>query len=99
MAGNRHVDSEIYMTEDCKEAAMLDSVAKPLCHPAAATISAPERSCSVILFSACPSCLMGDLVLQKQRAAISARCASCSFAGELRSVYPPPAGRRSHTSG
>jgi len=53
----------------------------------------------MILFNACPHCHSGDLVLQKLRAGVQATCSACRFSGELRSVYPPPGGRRSFVGG
>lgn len=53
----------------------------------------------MILFNACPHCGTGDLILRRGRIGFKAECSTCSFVGELRSVYPPPSGRRSHVGG
>lgn len=43
-----------------------------------------------LLYSACPQCFEGDLVVWRRKQAVIARCLACGYAGALSSVYPWP---------
>ena len=42
----------------------------------------------MMLFKACPHCLKGDLVVEREHGALMVCCLQCGYTGELRSVYP-----------
>ena len=44
----------------------------------------------MMLFKACPHCLHGDLIVEREHEHLVATCIQCGYAGELRSVYPQP---------